>query len=170
MLSEAETKVIDPEFGFFGPIGHDVGSYLANLVLGYAAQEYHAQDPRERANYRQWLLNLIRDTWNIFATEFLNLWESQGTGDWPSPRFRLKYMRQLLQDSAGFGAAEMMRRLIGVVHVHDFWTVPDASVRTTAESLALNVAHAWLMKRRTLTSIDQMVELVAAARPSHPFG
>lgn len=168
MLNEEETKVIDPEFGFFGPIGHDVGSYLSNLVLGYAAQEYHAQDPAERNSYRRWLLALIRDTWSIFETEFLNLWENQGNGDWPSPRFRQKYMRHLLQDTAGFGAAEMMRRLIGMAHVHDFWTIPDDSTRATAESLALNVAQAWLMQRHTLTSIDELVEMVAAARPSYP--
>lgn len=166
MLNETETKVIDPEFGFFGPIGHDVGSYLSNLVLGYAAQEYHAQDPAERAGYRRWLLELIRDTWNIFETEFLTLWENEGNGDWPSPLFRRKYMRQLLQDTAGFGAAEMMRRLIGLAHVHDFWTIPDDSIRAAAESLALNVAQAWLMQRHTLTSIDELVEMVAAARPA----
>ena len=168
MLNEEETKVIDPEFGFFGPIGHDVGSYLSNLVLGYAAQEYHAQDPNERANYRRWLLDLIRDTWNIFETEFLNLWENKGNGDWPSPLFRRKYIRQLLQDTAGFGAAEMMRRLIGMAHVHDFWTIPDDSIRATAESLALNVAQAWLMRRHTLTSIDELVDMVAAANASYP--
>jgi 5-methylthioribose kinase len=166
MLNETETKVIDPEFGFFGPIGHDVGSYLSNLVLGYAAQEYHAQDPAERADYRRWLLALIRDTWNIFETEFLTLWENQGNGDWPSPLFRRKYMRQLLQDTAGFGAAEMMRRLIGLAHVHDFWTIPDDVTRAAAESLALNVAQSWLMQRHTLTSIDELVEMVAAARPA----
>jgi 5-methylthioribose kinase len=166
MLNEIETKVIDPEFGFFGPIGHDVGSYLSNLVLGYAAQEYHAQDPDERAEYRRWLLELIRDTWNIFETEFLTLWENEGNGDWPSPLFRRKYMRQLLQDTAGFGAAEMMRRLIGLAHVHDFWTISDDSIRATAESLALNVARSWLIQRHTLTSIDELVEMVAADRPT----
>ncbi|GAB4438201.1 MAG: S-methyl-5-thioribose kinase [Anaerolineae bacterium] len=166
MLNETETKVIDPEFGFFGPIGHDVGSYLSNLVLGYAAQEYHAQDPAERADYRRWLLELIRDTWNIFETEFFTLWENEGNGDWPSPLFRRKYMRQLLQDTAGFGAAEMMRRLIGLAHVHDFWTIPDDATRAAAESLALNVARSWLMQRHTLTSIDELVEMVTAARPT----
>jgi 5-methylthioribose kinase len=166
MLNEEETKVIDPEFGFFGPIGHDVGSYLGNLVLGYAAQEHHAQDPDERAGYRQWLLDQLRNTWNIFESEFLTLWENEGNGDWPSPAFRQKYMRQLLQDTAGFGAAEMMRRLIGMAHVHDFWTIEDEQVRATAESLALNAAVNWLKNRHTVTSIEDLAQMVADARPS----
>jgi len=31
--SEEETKVIDPEFAFYGPIGFDIGLFLANLIV-----------------------------------------------------------------------------------------------------------------------------------------
>ena len=168
MLNEEETKVIDPEFAFFGPIGHDVGSYLSNLVLGYAAQEYHAEDPQVRESYRTWLVDLIRTTWNIFENEFLTLWENKGKDEWSSPLFRKKYMRKLLQDTAGFGSAEMMRRLIGMAHVHDFWTIPDDNVRATAESLALNIAQSWLMNRHSITSIDDLIGMVSEAKPSVP--
>ncbi|MCL0058444.1 S-methyl-5-thioribose kinase [Dehalococcoidia bacterium] len=167
MLNEEETKVLDPEFAFFGPIGHDIGSYFANLALSYTAQEHHARDPEKRCAYRQWLADLIRDTWNIFEEEFLSLWEREGNSDWPSPLFRRKYMRCLLQDTAGFGAAEMMRRLIGLAHVHDFWTIEDEEVRATAESLGLNIAQAWLKNRHTMTSIDDMVDLMLDAKPSY---
>jgi 5-methylthioribose kinase len=170
LLNEEETKVVDPEFGFFGPMGHDVGSYLGNLVLGYAAQEYHAQDPDERAAYRQWIVDTLCETWNTFETEFLTLWENEGNGDWPSSLFRKKYMRQVLQDTAGFGAAEMMRRLIGLAHVHDFWTIEDDHVRAAAEGMALNIAQAWLMNRHTVTSIDDLVDIVTSARPSYLSG
>ncbi len=169
MLNEEETKVVDPEFGFFGPIGHDVGSFLGNLALGYAAQEYHSPDPQERAAYRQWIVDTLRETWNIFETEFLTLWENKGNSDWPSPMFRKKYMRRLLQDTAGFGAAEMMRRLIGLAHVHDFWTIQDEAIRATAESMALNIASAWLKNRHTVTSIGDLVDMVTSARSSYPF-
>ncbi len=166
MLNLEETKVVDPEFSFFGPIGHDVGSYLGNLALSYAAQEYHAKDETKRAAYRQWLADLIIRTWKIFEEEFLNLWENQGNADWPSAAFRVKYMRNLLQDSLGFGAAEMMRRLIGMAHVHDFWTIEDKSIRATAESLGLNIAIAWLKNRRGVERIEQAVEMMLEARPT----
>ncbi len=165
MLNAAETKVIDPEFGFVGPIGHDVGSYLGNLILGYAAQEHHARDPQTRAAYRQWIIETMADTWRVFETEFLALWENHGNGDWPSAMFRKTYMRRLLQDTAGFAATEMMRRLIGMAHVHDFWTIEDEQTRATAESLALNIAQAWLMNRHTVTAIDDLVQMAVAAKP-----
>lgn len=166
MLNLEETKVVDPEFAFFGPIGHDVGSYLGNLALSYAAQEYHAREEAKRLAYRQWLADLIIRTWNIFEEEFLNLWENQGNGDWPSVAFRVKYMRNLLQDTLGFGAAEMMRRLIGMAHVHDFWTIQDPQIRATAESIGLNIAVDWLKNRRKVESIEQAVEMMLAARPT----
>ncbi|MDN5272639.1 S-methyl-5-thioribose kinase [Chloroflexus sp. MS-CIW-1] len=166
MLNVQETKVVDPEFAFFGPIGHDIGSYLGNLALSYAAQEYHAKDDTKRTAYRQWLADLIVRTWNIFEEEFLTLWENHGNGDWPSAAFRVKYMRNLLQDTLGFGAAEMMRRLIGMAHVHDFWTIDDPHIRATAESLGLNIATSWLKQRYRVEDIRQAVEMLLAARPS----
>lgn len=166
MLNMEETKVVDPEFAFFGPMGHDIGSYLGNLALSYASQEYHAKDEGKRAAYRQWLADLITRTWNIFEEEFLTLWEKDGIGDWPSDAFRVKYMRNLLQDTLGFGAAEMMRRLIGMAHVHDFWTIEDPQIRAAAESLGLNIAIAWLKNRRGVENIQQAVEMLLEARPA----
>ena len=34
MVNQDETKVIDPEFAFYGPMGFDVGLLLANFFLG----------------------------------------------------------------------------------------------------------------------------------------
>lgn len=38
MANTELTKVIDPEFAFFGPMGFDVGAVLENLVLNYLSQ------------------------------------------------------------------------------------------------------------------------------------
>lgn len=163
LLNQQETKVIDPEFAFFGPIGHDVGSYLANLVIGYAAQEYHAPDSTARASYRDWLVESFRETWQVFEETFVQLWEQEGNAEWPSPTFRANYMRRLLQDSAGFGACEIFRRTIGLAHVQDFWTIEDVQTRAEAERLALEVARGWLMQRNSFTSIDDLAELIVRA-------
>ncbi len=164
MLNQEETKVIDPEFGFFGPMAHDIGTYFANLALSYASQEAHAADDGARAEYRGWLLDQIRETWRVFEGEFLTLWEEEGNEDWPSDRFKQRYMAQLLQDVAGFGAAEMMRRLIGMAHVHDFWTIADEMLRARAESLGLDIALRWIKQRRDIHDIDDLAQLTAASR------
>ena len=38
MATEHDTRVIDPEFAFYGPIGFDVGALLANYLIAYLAQ------------------------------------------------------------------------------------------------------------------------------------
>lgn len=164
MVNETETKTIDPEFAFFGPIGHDLGSYLANLALNYAGQEYWSPDEASRKEYRTWLLQSMREAWETFEQEWRTLWETKGLHDeWPSARYRERYMRQLLQDTAGFGAAEIMRRAVGLAHVADIDRIPDTKTRAAAERIALNIARAWLMRRHTLSSIDELLEWTAAA-------
>jgi 5-methylthioribose kinase len=166
MLNQSETKVIDPEFAFFGPMGHDMGSYLANLVLSYAAQEGHAPTEAERKDYRAWILNSLRETWLVFEREFLAAWEKDGLADeWPSPTFQRQYMLRLLQDSAGFGAAEIYRRAIGLAHVVDLDSISDDATRARAENLACGVARKWLMERQRMTTIDDVIERVETTQP-----
>jgi 5-methylthioribose kinase len=53
-----------------------------------------------------------------------------------------------------------------MAHVHDFWTIEDAHVRATAESLGLNIAISWLKQRHRVTDIRQAVDMLVSARPS----
>lgn len=39
MVTENSTKVIDPEFAFYGPIGFDTGAFVANLLLNFFSQK-----------------------------------------------------------------------------------------------------------------------------------
>ncbi len=41
-MAHSSTFVIDPEFAFYGPIGFDVGAFLANLILSYCSQPGHS--------------------------------------------------------------------------------------------------------------------------------
>ncbi len=170
MVNERETKVIDPEFAFFGPMGFDIGAVLGNLALSYASQEYHARDRGIRVAYQQWLVDTIHQLWNTFETEFRRLWETDGNDYWPSPRFRDRYLAGLLQDAAGFGACKMMRRILGLAHVPDLDSIPDDRDRAVCESLALNAARAWLMNRHTITSIKDLTDMLTAAKPRSPMG
>ena len=56
MVTEQETKVIDPEFAFYGPRGFDVGAVLGNLFLAYFSQPGHADSNNDRVEYSEWIL------------------------------------------------------------------------------------------------------------------
>jgi 5-methylthioribose kinase len=78
-------------------------------------------------------------------------------------------LRRLLQDSAGFGACKMMRRVIGLAGVEDIRGIADVHERAIAGSLALNMAQALIKGRRELTAIEELVETATACRPTYPW-
>lgn len=164
MLDETRTKVIDPEFAFYGPMAHDIGTYLANLVIAYAAQEAHRTDPQTRDSYRKWIVESLEETWTVFEQEFLRAWENDSNGEWPSDSYKENYVRRLLKECAGFGAAEIFRRTIGMAHVHDFWTIKDENTRAKAESIALDVAINWIRCWKDFESIQDLSGIVKQSK------
>jgi len=161
LLNPDDTRFIDPEFAFYGPMAFDIGSMLGNLVIGYAAQEYYAPDLATRKRYRGWIIETLRESWSIFDQEFRQLWATEGNPDeWASSHFTERFMAQLFEDTLGNAASEMFRRTIGLAWVDDFVGIPDADKRAAAESLTLNVAQQWLLQRHEIGSIDDAIELV----------
>jgi len=71
--------------------------------------------------YKEWILETIEDTWNLFYKNFVALWNEHRNGDgeaylpavYNNPEVQLlaqkRYMTQLFHDSLGFGAAKMIR-------------------------------------------------------------
>ncbi|KPC97962.1 Methylthioribose kinase [Geobacillus sp. BCO2] len=60
-VSADETKVIDPEFAFYGPIGFDLGQFFANLLLNALSRSELERQP---------LFDHIDRTWDVFASVF----------------------------------------------------------------------------------------------------
>lgn len=168
MLNQEETRVIDPEFGFVGPMGFDIGAVLGNLALSYASQHYHAPDEAARVDYQGWLLDAMAEVWATFEEEFRRLWETEGR-DFGSPAYREQYMLRLLQDTAGFAGCKMMRRILGWAHVSDLQSIPDLEKRAYCESLALNIGRAFVMQRKALRNIEDLLAIVREAKSSFTY-
>ncbi|MBL8162274.1 MAG: S-methyl-5-thioribose kinase [Anaerolineae bacterium] len=165
MVNQTDTYVIDPEFAYYGPMGFDVGAVIGNLLLNYAAHEARSSDPQVRADFRRYLTNTIIQVWYVFVREFQPVWERADVIDMPR-LYQESYMRRVLQDSVGFGACKMMRRIIGLAGVEDIRGIEDVGQRTTAASLALNIATTMIKARHHITRIEEVVEIAEAARPT----
>jgi 5-methylthioribose kinase len=81
MVTESETRVIDPEFAFYGPMGFDIGAVLANLLMAYFASSGHERALGERRAFEAWLLDIVEGVWNEFSSKFLELWRMEAAGD-----------------------------------------------------------------------------------------
>ena len=65
MINQTETYVIDPEFAFYGPMGIDIGAVIGNLFLNYAAQEVRMSDPEQRADFQEYLTDMVIELWHV---------------------------------------------------------------------------------------------------------
>jgi len=178
MLNEKDTRVIDPEFSFFGPMAYDVAALLQNLVLNYLSHFAHTPDPQKRSDYQHYLLGMIRDIWNLFAEKFDVLWVENNKGDlvpdayWAYPGgaeafadFRKNYLQNMLQDVAGHGGTKFLRRMMGIVTVWDISSIEDEVKRADIERMAIRIGKRWLLERKSVTGIDDLIDIVIEEAP-----
>ncbi|MBM7565383.1 S-methyl-5-thioribose kinase [Paenibacillus sacheonensis] len=164
-ITPESTKVIDPEFAYFGPMGFDIGAVLGNLLLNYAAREGLDDADAEREDYRAYLLNSVTDIWSQFEAKFLALWNESGVDRMANsaPGYKENYMRRLLQDAIGFAGCKMVRRVVGLAHVADIDKLEDAAARERAQRLALRIGKSLIKLNRRVVSIDQLTDAVHSA-------
>jgi 5-methylthioribose kinase len=161
MVTEEDTKVLDPEFAFYGPIGFDIGTVFGNLLLSFASHEGHTPDSQERMNYQVYLLKMIEQLWSYFDEEFRLLWEKESKERTAViPGYVDHYLQQALEDASGYAGCEMMRRIIGLAHVSDLETITDPNLRVKGEKLALRVGQTLVLERRQLREINDMTSRV----------
>jgi 5-methylthioribose kinase len=174
MVNETDTRVIDPEFAFFGPMGFDVGAILENLVLNYLSHYAHTPDPDERAEYQAYLLEMVRDVWNEFARKFDAVWAENNCGELMPTQywnfsggeqifaeFRRRYIQNILHDAAGHGGSKMLRRMMGIVNVWDITSIEDLQKRAVCERLAIKIGSRWVLERGKISSVDDLIRIVA---------
>ena len=173
MVTEGDTRVIDPEFAFYGPIGFDLGAFLGNLLLSWYSQPGHATEEDDRVAYQRWILEQVEAFWASFRSRFLSLWAENAHGDvLPTSMFagpegsgtlesaRRAFLDGLFADMLGFGACKMIRRIVGFAHVIDFDRIRDAAVRARCEANALAMARALLTQPAQFRSIQDVIDAV----------
>lgn len=181
MVTDKETKVIDPEFAFYGPIAFDIGMLLANFWMSYFSQRGHEQEG-SRASMRAYLLRTTAQTWSVFRTEFARLWHTERNGmlyarslfeDAGDPlgaeQALDRFLHDVWQDLLGFAGVEIHRRILGLAHNAEFETIANADLRAACEAPALKFGRHIAVNRRTIHSIDEVNALAASIdRESRP--
>jgi 5-methylthioribose kinase len=159
-ITSRSTKMIDPEFAYYGPMGFDIGAVIANLLLNFAGQEAWIADETARETFRDYLLHTVREVWQVFSDQFQELWLKDGVDRMAQVEgYRENYMQRVLQDSIGFAGAKMIRRVIGLAHVADIQSIPDPELRAQAERIALHIGESLIRCNRQAASIDEVLAI-----------
>ncbi|MFE8145845.1 S-methyl-5-thioribose kinase [Brenneria goodwinii] len=162
-VAQGRLKAIDAEFGFYGPIGFDVGTALGNLLLNYCGLP-GLLAPRAAAAGREQRLGDIRTQWNTFAARFLSL--SRHHGREPSlaeSGYAERFLQQVWQDSVGYCGTELIRRTIGLAHVADLDDIQDDEARAACQRHALHLGRTLIIAAPHIDNVD---ELLARVRQS----
>lgn len=172
MCTDTDTKVIDPEFAFYGPLGFDLGMLIANYLMAYFSQPAH-RSADELDGYQNWLLDVTRETSITFHAEFAHLWANERTGILYPPALledqgqssdgaRDALLNHIWNDAMGFCGVELHRRILTLAHNADFETIEDTAARAKLEARSLDLGRAILLKRPS--NVD---ELIALARETN---
>jgi 5-methylthioribose kinase len=181
MVTARETRVIDPEFAFYGPMGFDIGAVIGNLIMSYLASSGHEGSPGERRSFEAWVLDTIESVWSEFARKFVELWRNEATGDaYPAALFaggagaarleveRQAYMARLFSDTVGFSAAKIIRRILGLAHNIDFELIEDPKRRAVCEARSLRLARVMMVETASFPTIGAVTAAAREVRDWQP--
>lgn len=173
MVTDDETRVIDPEFAFYGPISFDVGMLIANFWMSYFSQAGHETAPGARDDMRAYLLDTIETLWETFRAEFAHLWHTERKGilyqaslfeDRGDPLAAEQALAividEIWREMLGFAGIEIHRRILGLAHNADFETIADPDRRAPCETRALKLGRHLAVNRQRIHSLRDIRETV----------
>ena len=160
-VTHSSSKVIDPEFAFYGPMGFDIGCLMGNLLLNFCAQSALDGKAEERKNYQGFLHSSVIKLWECFAEKFdFLMQESSLDSNNHHKNIQKKRLENILADSLGFAGTEMIRRTIGISHVIDLDSIQNDADRAKAEEMALNIGQTLIKQSQEIHTTAQLATLL----------
>lgn len=141
----AVVRVIDPEFAVVGPIGLDLGLYLANALI--AAARADALGDGERAAEHAGQAGIL---WTAFTAAWRAGWPDRVDG-FLDDGWLERHLGSVWDDTLGFAAVELVRRVAGYSHAEDLETLPDPG---PASAVVLRAARRLLLDRGAFRGPD----------------
>jgi len=162
-VADNSLKAIDAEFGYFGPIGFDVGTALGNLLINYCGLP-GLLAPREAAEGRELRLNDVREVWNSFAARFLVLAQEK-TADvaLAYPGYAQAFLRKVWADTIGYCGTELIRRTVGMSHVADMKLIKDEAMRTECIRSCITLGRTLILAADHIEDAEALIARIRQA-------
>lgn len=160
-VKEDSTKIIDPEFAFYGPAGYDIGNVVANLIFAYENAEAAIADEEKKKDYKAWLEEAIIGTVDVFKEKFMKAYEENATERVAAYKgFKEYYLDTILRDTAAVAGCELCRRILGIAHVKDITTIQDGEKRAKAEKVCLYAGKRFIIEREGIKTGKDFMAIV----------
>lgn len=169
MSTDRDSRVIDPEFVQYGPMGFDLGMLVANFLMAYFSQPAH-REASALALYQDWILSVIVDVFSEFEAEFRRLWENERTGMlYPATLFEDQgqssqeacagLLADIRADAYGYCGIEMHRRTLSLAHNADFEEIGDPALKARLEARNLAMGTELVKRSQTLSGSEELLDL-----------
>lgn len=150
-----ETKVIDPEFAFYGPAGFDIGQVFANLLFQVIVSVQN----------RDVFINHIETVWSVFEDQYTHLWNTENKEALAKDSAFLNYhLAKFFEDALGFAGCELIRRTIGLAHVADLDGIENEHTRLAAKQKTLELGKILIKQRKEIKDLVSFIRKVKAAQ------
>lgn len=155
MTNGASYKLIDFEFAFYGPVGFDAGTFIANLIFAWIGS---AEDKSKEV-----LMKAVAD----FAVGVVGAYEERLLQKVSESFLEAGVVKRekelLLNDICGYAAVELLRRVLGVAKVADITGIRDSATRKRCEMQAMETARELLLGRGEIREVDSFLQLLNAS-------
>lgn len=142
-VRQDSTKVFDPEFAFYGPIGYDVGNVIANLFFAWDNGDAYGDNA-----FCAWVLETAEQVVDLFNKKFLACYDEKVTEPMAKVEgFKEYYLDGILRDTAAYAGTELVRRTVGMAQVKDVTTIANPEKRARAERVNIYCAKDLIMNR-----------------------
>ncbi|MEN4910836.1 S-methyl-5-thioribose kinase [Erwinia amylovora] len=156
-VAEGRLKVIDAEFGFYGPMGFDIGSALGNLLISYCAAP-GLLPPREAADARETRLNDVRQLWQSFAAGFLALAaEKSRDRALAVAGYASTFLAKIWRDTIGYCGTELIRRTVGMSQVADINSIKDEAMRVECVRQAVTLGRSLILLADHVADVEALI-------------
>ncbi|MBE5108239.1 S-methyl-5-thioribose kinase [Bacillus thuringiensis] len=153
------TKIIDPEFSFYGPMGYDVGNVMANLMFAWVNADATMSSGAEKDTYMDWLQSTMIEVIDLFKKKFLDAWNIHVTDIMAKEEgFNEVYLHSVLEDTAAVTGLELIRRIVGLAKVKDITCIENEEARARAERICLQVAREFILRANQYKTGTSFVE------------
>jgi 5-methylthioribose kinase len=155
LVSHEEYKVIGAEFGCYGPIAFDTGTFIASLILNLMTQ-----NPTDSVSGRPYLSNQIDVFWQEFSAVFSTLMQKETKDQsFQNSLYQQRFLQQLWQDTLGYAGCELIRRTVGWAPAPELQQLTDASFKLKVQRQLLELGQYLIMQRQQITLANLLAKL-----------
>ena len=160
-VTESKTKVIDPEFAFYGPIGYDLGNVVGNLFFSYIHSDIVMINEEQKRSYLSYLETTIAEIMDKFTEKFGRAYDEKVIDPMAkNPLYKRWMIASILEDAAGMAGTEIIRRTIGDSKVKEIESIESIETRVYMDKFLILLGKSLIKDRYKIKTGKDYVALI----------